>query len=484
MICFWVCATTQGQNFNPGEDEVFKEFEVTEIRITMASSDKDFLLADENAFSETYVSADVSFSNSELSNASASNVGVRLRGNTARTHPKKSFKIDFREFGGEQFFRHKKINLKPNVNDPSLDRELLTMHLYRLMDVPAPRTAPAILYFNGEYMGVYLMIEQIDDEFVDRRFGKEVGYLYKCAFGATLQDDGQVFDASLFESKMNEETDTREELDAFVEALNSIPKVSFATEFGEIFGVDRYLRQLAVEAITGHWDGYSYLNNNYYLYYDEDEGRFEFIAYDTDNTWGIDWIGRDWATRDLTHFHRNNHPRPLTTRILDVEAWERRYYFYLNQLFEQYFTEDYLFPLFDKLENILDNNVLADERFDDSFGFSYEDFKSSFDFTSKDHVKYGLRSFVETRRSTGIPSVPDIVLGSLTSERLEVFPNPSPNGVFFLSQPVLGKVRAFDVNGRSALLEYSSALSTVKIVGAPGVYFLHVDGHVIKIINR
>ena len=450
----------------------------------MAASDKEFLLAEENSFSETYVAADVSFSNSALSNESVSNVGVRLRGNTARTHPKKSFKIDFREFGGEQFYRHKKINLKPNVNDPSLVRELLTMHLYRMMDVPAPRTAPAVVYFNDEYMGVYLMIEQIDDEFVDRRFGKEVGYLYKCAFGATLQDDGQVFEPALYESKMNEDTDTRAELDAFVESLNSIAKVNFAQEFGEIFGVDRYLRQLAVEAITGHWDGYSYLNNNFYLYYDEDEGRFEFIAYDTDNTWGIDWVNRDWATRDLTHFHRNGHPRPLTSRILDVEAWERRYYFYVNQLFDQYFTEDYLYPLFDQLENLLDDHVLADERFDDSFGFTYEEFKSSFDYSSRDHVKYGLRSFVETRRSTGIPMIPDVVLSVSPTSNLEVFPNPSTDGVFSVRATNIKEVKAFDTMGREVKAEYSTISGNVEIAGEPGVYFLHVGEQIEKVIKQ
>ena len=358
------------------------------------------------------------------------------------------------------------------------------MHLYRMMDVPAPRTAPAVVYFNDEYMGVYLMIEQIDDEFVDRRFGKEVGYLYKCAFGATLQDDGQVFEPALYESKMNEDTDTRAELDAFVESLNSIAKVNFAQEFGEIFGVDRYLRQLAVEAITGHWDGYSYLNNNFYLYYDEDEGRFEFIAYDTDNTWGIDWVNRDWATRDLTHFHRNGHPRPLTSRILDVEAWERRYYFYVNQLFDQYFTEDYLYPLFDQLENLLDDHVLADERFDDSFGFTYEEFKSSFDYSSRDHVKYGLRSFVETRRSTGIPMIPDVVLSVSPTSNLEVFPNPSTDGVFSVRATNIKEVKAFDTMGREVKAEYSTISGNVEIAGEPGVYFLHVGEQIEKVIKQ
>ena len=46
------------------------------------------------------------------------NVGIRLRGNTSLTAPKKSFKLDFNSFEpGRKFFGLEKINL----NDKSLD---------------------------------------------------------------------------------------------------------------------------------------------------------------------------------------------------------------------------------------------------------------------------------------------------------------------------------------------------------------------------
>lgn len=475
------------QDFNPDADEIFREDEVMEIRVNMSATSKEFLLADENAYSETYVPADVTFFNSELNNVTVFNVGIRLRGNTARSHPKKSYKIDFREFGGGQFENYKKINLKPNVNDPSVVRELLTMHMYRLMDVPAARIAPAALYFNDEYMGIYLMAEQVDDEFVDKRFGREVGWLYKCAYSATLEDNGQVYNEDLYESKMNEETDTRVELDHFVDVLNNTSSSDFQEEISKIFAVDRYIRQLAVEAITGHWDGYSYLNNNYYMYYDEDEGRFEFIVYDTDNTWGIDWIDRDWATRDLNHFHRNNHPRPLTSRILDVDKWQERYYGYLNILFTFYFNEDYLLPLFDQLENMLDPYVQADDRFDDSFGFTYQDFKGAFDYDTDGHVEYGLRGFLETRRSSGIGSIPLVVLGAQELSETEVFPNPSPNGTFTVngSGRLIAEPKAWDLLGQEIAVRIiaSSSDQVMLTLDAPsGVYFLMVNEEMLRVI--
>lgn len=479
-----------GQDFNPGEDEIFIEDEVTEIRITMSKEDKDFLLAEENRESGQYVSAKVTLNNSKLQSVSVTNVGVRLRGNTARFGPKRSFKIDFKEFGGEQFYKYKKLNLKPNTNDPAHVRELLSMHMFKLMDVPAPRVAPSALYLNDEYMGVYLILEQIDDEFVDKRFGMESGFLYKCKYSASLSNDGQIFNGDLYESKMNEEFDTRSELSNFVTVLNNTSDAQFKTEIEKVFEVDRYIRYMAVEAIIGHWDGYSYLNNNYYLYYDADEGdkKFEFIAYDTDNTWGIDWVNRDWATRDLTHFYRHNNPRPLSSRILTVPEYRNRYYAYLNQLFTNYFTSAYLYPKFDQLKSLLSSYVSSDVRFDDAWGFTHQDFLSSFDYASEQHVEYGLRDFVATRRNTGIGSFPLVILVAEKTQDYEVYPNPSRDGYLSLTGPNMNDVQieVLDIFGRStqtSILKKSNSESELYI-NAPGLYFIKIDEQVKRVLIR
>lgn len=472
---------------NPGEDRLFREAEITEIRLTMTAADKTFLHDPENLHSNTYVTTEVVIQNSELDTA-VTNIGVRIRGNTARNHNKKSYKIDFKEFGGEQFLKYKKVNLKPNVNDPSVIRELLSMRLFRQMDVPAPRVAPAVLYMNDEYMGVYLMIEQIDDEFVDKRFGKEVGWLYKCYYSATLENDSRINDDNLYESKMNEETDTRQELKHFVEVLNNASGANFKTEISQILKVDRFLRYLAVEAIIGHWDGYSYLCNNYYFYYDEDEGQFEFIAYDTDNTWGIDWVDRDWATRDLSHFYRHDHPRPLTSRILSVPEYRDRYYLYLWELFDTYFTQEALFPLFDQYKALLDSHVAIDTYFDDSFGFSHDDFLEAFGTEANQQAKYALRSYVEKRRETGIPDLPEIVTG-LRDEVFSVFPNPGVNGTFYVTgmNHAQTDFRLINLSGVSIpfkIDQLGKGHFRLKVDQPGGVYLLQARNQIQRVILR
>ena len=454
---FTLCIHGQNASINPGKDELYREDEVTEVRITISDSDNILLHAEENRWLDIYVSADIVFSNSKLDKVKISNAGLRLRGNTARGHNKRSYKIDFKEFGGEKFESYKKINLKPNVNDPAHIRELISMHLYRLMNVLAPRVAPTVVYINEEFKGVYLNIEQIDDEFIDKRFDTEAGFLYKCAYSATLEDDGQINDLELYNVKMNEEIDTRSELNHFVGILNNSTDANFRTEIESVFGIDGFLRQMAVEAIIGHWDGYSYLNNNYYLYYNPDNSLFEFIAYDTDNTFGIDWVGRDWATRDLTHFYRHNQARPLSSRLLEVDEYRDRYYYYLGRLFDEYFTEAYLFPKFNFYKELLKPFVEKDIYFYDSFDFSYQDFLNAFEYESNKQAKYGLKDFVQTRRITGIPLIPKIALGQRSENEFNVYPNPT-DGMLNIEMLDLKKVIILNFSGQEVFRSKESRI--------------------------
>ncbi len=52
--------------------------------------------------------------------------------------------------------------------------------------------------------------------------------------------------------------------------------------------MDQLLRYMALEGVTAHWDGYS-TANNYRIYTAPPDGRFEWIPWGTDQTWG--WSG-------------------------------------------------------------------------------------------------------------------------------------------------------------------------------------------------
>lgn len=473
---------TYGQAVNPPADEVYRPDELTWIFLTMDPADKAFLEDPANALSEDYKPATIRFKNSLMDTVLAKPVGVRLRGNTSRYAEKKSFKIDFREFGGKKFFDYKKFNLKANVNDPSLIREALTLQQFRELDVPAARTHHTRLYINDEYMGVYLNVEQVDDVFLERRNGHSEGSMYKCSWGANLSNSNQVLDEVLFESEINKSTDTRIEVGHFVDVLNGATDENFVSEIGHVFDVDTYLRYLAVEAVTGHWDGYSYNQNNFYLYYNSVTGIVQFFPYDVDNTWGIDWVGQDWAKYDLTAWVMPGQPRPLTTRILAVPAYRAQYMNYIKKLFETTFTHTFIDPQLGSFQSMLQFSVYYDTYFVRAFGFTYTDYLNSSTTNMANHVKYGLKPYLDERTRTAREEIPDIVTSTRESERAEtIYPNPSPAPRFVITSTgdPSGLV-VYHASGRQYPVEITSLEPGTYSVAlppdaAPGLYVIRTS---------
>lgn len=419
-----------GQEINPGDDIIYNPKEVATIKITMLQANKTFLLAEENRNSEVYLRASLRFTNSKLDTL-LPNVGIRLRGNTSRNHPKKSFKIDFKEFGAPKFYGYKKFNLKAENNDPSHLRELITLETFRLGGVPAARSHHAKVFINGEYMGLYLNVEQIDDEFTQSRFGNDKGNLYKCQYGCSLEANGQIYDSEIFELETNKEANDRDILANFVYILNYTSDEEFKAEISKILNIETAIKYFAVEALTGHWDGYSYLKNNLYLYENPETGLIEVIPYDVDNSYGIDWIGYDWATRNLADWANHNEPRPLNTRLLAVYEFRALYFQEINDLLDNIFSAETLFPKFDFYEGLLTSSIAADTYYPKTFGFTLNDYFDSHDKKVADHAPYGLKPFVTTRAEYAMRQIP--VTSHTPVDQGEnfvsVYPNPS-NGRF------------------------------------------------------
>jgi len=114
-------------------------------------------------------------------------VGFRLRGNTSRYSPKKSFKVSFNTFiQGQQYQGLEEMNINGEHNDPSVIRSKLCWDILRKCNIPAPRSNHVELYINGDYYGLYINVEHIDEQFVFSRFGNRGGNLYKCLWPADL----------------------------------------------------------------------------------------------------------------------------------------------------------------------------------------------------------------------------------------------------------------------------------------------------------
>jgi len=337
-------------------------------------------------------------------------VGLRLRGNTSRTSAKKSFKISFNSFiSGTRLEGVKELNLNGEHNDPSIMRARIAWELAQDAGMPAPRVNHVRLFINGQPYGLYANIEHLNDDYVEHRFARDAGNLYKCLWPADLANLGTDPNSyklmsggrQVYELKTNETLDDYSGLARFVTALHATTSTQALCALDSVFNVNSYLKWLAWEVTTGHWDNHSFNKNNFYLYEDPASGLMEFISYDADNTFGIDWFNIDWATRSPFQFGTY----PLYTKILTNPAAQRRLKLFLNEfgtLAGSAAWRDRNEAMRAQLAPFVEEDVYR--TFD--YGYDSLDFWNALDVAGGAHVKSGIHPFMTSRIAATSSQVP------------------------------------------------------------------------------
>jgi len=393
------------QILHPEGGFVFDDAEVPRIDIAISSYSLDALYAD--PYSNNEYKALFSFSRGD-STERVIDIGLRFKGNASRENKKKSFRISFNSFDqGRDFHGIEKMNLNAETDDPSLIRSRLSWNLYRYLGVAGSRTNHVLLYINNEFYGVYINTEHVDEKFVRSRFGTNDGNLYKCLKDADLKylgDDQDLYkilknDQRVYEQIINEEWDDYEDLARFTRTLDQFSGDPLKEKLERVFNVQQYLKVMAVDVMTGNWDGYIGNENNYFLYRDPVTGRFEYIPFDLDNTFGIDWLGEEWSSRSIYDWQRGE--KPLYEKILQVEEFKEQYTAYIKRL-ANYMTSDTLIQEVDRWRVLIDTAVSEDPYYPLDWDYDYADFKNALDSAWGGHVIYGIQEYASLRVASAL----------------------------------------------------------------------------------
>lgn len=188
------------------ETALFDTDTVLSVNILMDEADWDNML--ENAISETYYTCDV-----EINGETFYRVGIRPKGNTSLssiandpTTDRYSFKLEFDHYvDGQTCFGLDKLILNNNYADATSMKEALVYDMFRFLGADASLYNYAKISVNGEYWGVYLALEAVEDSFLLRNYGAQSGALYKpegMNFGGgdfpAFQPDGMDFENADF----------------------------------------------------------------------------------------------------------------------------------------------------------------------------------------------------------------------------------------------------------------------------------------------
>lgn len=197
------------------------------------------------------------------------------RGSKRSIEDKPAFKIDVK--GHRQVLGFEHLTLNNMVQDPTMLHETIGYRVYDDAGVPVPETAYARVAVNGEPYGLYLLVESIDRQFLDRRFGDASGILYEGAYGADLNEG----DEEKFELDEGEDPH-RTELRKLIRAVSAPGDGVFYDESALVDSAS-FLSMMAVQVLIDDWDNY-YRSNNYRIYWNPSARRWFFIPTGIDQT--------------------------------------------------------------------------------------------------------------------------------------------------------------------------------------------------------
>ncbi len=220
------------------------------------------------------------------------NIYVRIRGGTARSWPKKSYKVEFND--GHLFRLHEdvprvdEINLNAAYTDKSYVRSILAAETHRDAGTPSPESFHVRLQQNGQFFSVAILVEQPDRRFLARYGLDENGALYKCGPGSTYTSTGS------FEKKTRTDED-KSDIRALLDGLRLEGDALEQFLFDNV-NVSALVNFLASVVVTQNIDA---SDKNHHLFRDtEGSGEWEMLPWDLDLTFGPDALNTDVVIAD------------------------------------------------------------------------------------------------------------------------------------------------------------------------------------------
>jgi len=255
-----------------------------------------------NYATETELGAVMKYNDGTSTKTLASPVGVRFKGVTsysANTSSKKSFNINIDYLDLKQDISgFNSLNLNCAWGDNTFMREVIYEHINQRY-IPALSVNYVDLYINGEYWGIYVNSQQINDEFYGQWFTSTNGTSWRAeAWNSTgMPDPGEGGGFGTGTSSLNYLGDTldyytpyytmkRYCIDdpwSYLIELCSVLQNSadLENEISQILDLDRTLWFLVMENIFDDTDGYIMKGGmDYYIYWDYTTGLFSPIEYD------------------------------------------------------------------------------------------------------------------------------------------------------------------------------------------------------------
>jgi spore coat protein CotH len=247
------------------QDDLFAGSRMLALRIEVAPDQMKTLNANED--SHDYVSCTVREAELRWNEA-----GLRCRGNPAKelATGKPDLIVTFDKFvSGQRFHGQRRVVLQASREDPSYVATPIAFEMFQEAGVPAPRCGFARVELNGRDLGVYVLIEGVEREFIERNFHKTSGNLY---------DEGSSRDiTSKLEKARGADRNDQSDVDALAAAAAQADPAARWRGLQQRLDVDRFVAFTALEVLLWQDDSYALEARKFRLYHDPDSDLMIFF---------------------------------------------------------------------------------------------------------------------------------------------------------------------------------------------------------------
>lgn len=220
--------------------------------------------------------------NLKVGGATYADVGIHIKGAAGSSRgwdDKPALTLSFDRTNSKQRFRGlDKIHLNNSVQDPRYLTEILCAEMFLAAGVPTARATHVFVELNGRKVGLYVLKEGYDTAFLKRHFKSAAGNLYD---GGFLQD----IDGELKRTHGSRDVADRADLRAAVAAARDRDLAQRFAKMEKLIDIDRFMKMVAIEVLTWHWDGYAMHKNNFRVYHDLKSDKLVFIPHGMDQLW-------------------------------------------------------------------------------------------------------------------------------------------------------------------------------------------------------
>ena len=327
----------------------------------IACDPNDFSFIIDNPWSDHYI--DCSF---EYNDQLWEGVQIRIRGESSRGYPKKSFKVNFS--AEHRFFGRDKLNLISEYTDPTLSREFLAYDLYHRAGLYASHAWFARIIVNDEYLGLYLDVENVDEFYLR---------------GTELDNNSSIYKADLNGTILSVEEDVEElwakqtntisgfyDLNNLIEWLDCVSDNDFFDELKDRFDPNELARTISVNSLCANTSTYYH---NYFLIHNiEEDGLWRILPWDMDATWIYSNFGK------TPYYFRSGHPIQNKINVLLRRCWRDEEFQnlaiqHMKGMIDSVFTVGYYNAKTDSIEALILRSIEDDPHFQ----FSIDDFTTA-----------------------------------------------------------------------------------------------------------